>query len=155
LALEDREEARTSEKSRGRLEVRELTTVTAQGPLGWPGARQYLRLTRRTTRKGVETTTVTYAITSVDRRRANTDDLLRWLRGRWAIENRCFWVRDATFREDHCQSRTGSIPLNLSVARNVSITYHRLSGWANIRAALRHAALRVEDLLTTLGIMKK
>jgi predicted transposase YbfD/YdcC len=155
LALEDREVAKTAEKSRGRTEIRELETATARGPLDWPGARQFLKLTRTTTRKGVVKTTVTYALTSVDRRRADADDLLCWLRGRWAIENRCFWVRDATFREDECQSRTSAIPLNVSLARNAAITYHRLQGSTNIRAALRQAALQVESLLAKLGIIKK
>ena len=52
-----------------------------------------MKLERITWRQGRKVTSVTYALTSVSRERASTADLLGWLRGRWGIENRAFWVR--------------------------------------------------------------
>ena len=121
---------------------------------GWPGARQWLRLERRFVRKGVETLTVSYAITSVDRRRVRAEQLLHWWRGRWEIENRCFWIKDTAQREDHCRVREGQAPFILSLVRNAVINYLRATQAQNLTAALRLNALKVQHLLAKLGILK-
>ena len=126
---EDRRSARTVEKSRGRVETRILTTTTLSNDhLNWPGVQQTVRLERITIRRGIETRTVQYALTSVSRKRANTDDLLRWLRGRWAVENTGFWVRDMTFNDDHCRIRTVTSPDVFSRIRNAAINAMKALG---------------------------
>jgi Transposase DDE domain len=154
LAAEDRQVARTYDKSRGRQETRTLTTITARSiDLDWPGARQLLQLERRFVRQGVETVTISYAITSLDRRRVKAQQLLSWWRGRWDIENRCFWIKDTAQREDHCRVREGRAPFILSLVRNAVINYLRANQVKNLTATLRTNALKVQYLLTKLGIL--
>jgi len=37
------------------------------------------------------------------------------VRGHWSVENRCHWVLDVTFGEDHCQVRDKNAAHNLSI----------------------------------------
>jgi hypothetical protein len=95
---------------------------------------------------------VQYAITSVDRRLASAGDLLTWWRGRWAIENRAFWVRDVTFGEDHNRIRSGRSADVFSRIVNAAMNALRALGSANLAATLREHAFRVDRLLARLGI---
>lgn len=151
---EDRRTARTQEKSRGRVETRILTTTTLSNDhLNWPGVQQAIRLERITIRRGVETRTIQYTITSVKRKRANTENLIRWLRGCWAIENTGFLVRGMTFDEDHCLIRTGSSPDAFSRIRNTAINAMKALGSTNFAATLREKAFRKDLLFAKLGII--
>lgn len=154
LLHEDRRRAETHEKSRGRLETRILTTTTlANTHLSWPGVKQALRLERITVRDGKSTHTVSYAITSVDRQRASTADLLTWYRGRWKVENTAFWVRDMTLGEDLCRIRSGTAPDAFSRIRNAAINTIKALGETNVAATLRKFAFRNDLIFTTLGII--
>ena len=107
---EKKQTVRTQEKSRGRFEVRTLTTTTNlidDGYLKWPGVKQLIRLERRTVENGAVRESVTYGITSLSRNQADAAMLLRCLRGRWHIENRCFYVLDTRLAEDASRIRTG------------------------------------------------
>lgn len=95
-----------------------------------------------------------YLITSVPRPRAGAATLLSWHRGHWGIENRLHHVRDVAFGEDANRTRCGSGPQVLAALRNAAISHLRLSGVANIAAALRRNAARVRDLLVSLCILK-
>lgn len=134
------------------METRTLTTLTARD-VDWPGAKQLLRLERITIRKGQQTTTTSYALTSLNRRRCGPDELLSWLRGRWDIENRLFWVRDVVFGEDRCTVRKGQLPVVLAHLRNAVINVLRTQGTTNIAATLRSNALKVNQLLSQLAIL--
>ena len=123
--------------------------------LDWPGLAQVCRLTRRTRRGDQETVETQYAITSVDRDRADARQLLTWWRHHWDIENRLHWVRDTAFREDHCRVIQGTAAHNLAAFRNAAINVLRLQNTPNITAALRQNAYQVHRLLTKLGIMKQ
>lgn len=50
---------------------------------------------------------MTYAITSLSREQADAAFLLKHLRGRWHIENRCFYVLDTALGDDASRTRTG------------------------------------------------
>ena len=102
-----------------------------------------------------QTSEVVYAITSVPRDLATTEQLLSWWRGHWGIENRVHWPRDVVWGEDTCRVRTGHGPHVLSVFRNVALTITRAIGQHRITAALRQNALQVDRLLTKLGIIKQ
>jgi len=120
-AEEKQQTARTSEKNRGRFEVRTVTTTTNlidDGYLDWPGVQQLIRLERQTTERGQVRQTVTYAITSLSRPKADAAYLLECLRGRWHIENRCFYVLDARLGEDASRVRTGQAAHALSALRH-------------------------------------
>lgn len=146
-----------------RQEVRRLWTSGAlSGYLDWPGAQQVAKVERTSTRKGQPRTWTRYVITSLpapdplwdapDTQTATAADLLRLVRGHWAVENRLHWVRDVTFGEDLSQVRTGAAPQALAALRNVVIGLLRHAGWDNIAAALRYNAWRPGAALHLLGL---
>lgn len=121
--------------------------------LDWPGVGQVCQLTRTITRGGETTCEVEYAITSVSRAKAHAALLLTWWRNHWKIENQLHYVRDVTMGEDASRIRTKKAPENLASVRNAAIGLLRRLGHSNIAAALRENALKVNDLLTKLGIL--
>lgn len=121
--------------------------------LDWPHVRQVCQLTRTVTRGGETTREVEYAITSVPRSKADAGQLLSWWRDHWKIENQLHYVRDVTMGEDASRIRTGNAPENLASVRNAAIGLLRRLGHTNIAAALRENALKVNELLTKLGIL--
>ena len=105
----------------------------------WPGLEQVCCVTRTRKLKGVTEREVHYYITSLSPEQANARDLLALIRKHWDVENGLHYVRDTTFREDHCRVRTGSGPRVFAEMRNAVIALLRSEGHANIAAA-------VEDL---------
>ena len=142
----------TFNKGHGRLERRELTSTTIlNAHLNWPGVKQVCRLKRTTIRKGVTTTEVAYAITSVSRHQAVAAKLLEWWRGHWRIENQVHWVRDEIFGEDRCRVRTGAAPQVLAAVRNLVMNWLRSQKTDNIAKALRENAWNPRPLFAQFG----
>lgn len=112
-----------------------------------------IRLVRTVTRNGQTTKDVQFALTSAPREQADASRLLSWSRGHWGIENRLHGVRDVTFGEDASRIRTRAAPQVFSALRNASISVLRTLGATNIAAALRENALKVDQLLTKLGLL--
>jgi hypothetical protein len=153
---EKKQTVRTQEKSRGRFEVRTLTTTTNlidDGYLKWPGVKQLIRLERRTVEKGIVRKSVTYGITSLTRDQADAAMLLTCLRGRWHIENRCFYVLDTRLGEDASRIRTGRSAQAVSAVRHAAINLARRLGQAVGELCEQHAA-KPGLLLKRLCIMK-
>lgn len=64
------------------------------------------------------------------------------VRGHWSIENRCHWVLDVTFREDHCQVRDRNAAHNLSILRELVMKVLRAHPCnLSLRRKRRRAAL--------------
>lgn len=59
-----------------------------------------------------------YFISSLE---ANAKELLRCVRGHWAIENELHWCLDIGFREDHCQVREAVSAENSATLRHIGI----------------------------------
>ena len=59
-----------------------------------------------------------YFISSLE---ANAKELLRCVRGHWAIENELHWCLDIGFREDNCQVREAVSAENLATLRHIGI----------------------------------
>jgi predicted transposase YbfD/YdcC len=147
----DLESAATFEKGHGRLERREFSSTTfLNSHLNWPGVKQVCKIIRITNRKGQTTREVQYAITSVDRDRADAATLMKWWRGHWGIENKVHWMRDETFGEDRCRVRTGSAPQVLAGIRNLVMNWLRSRKVDNIAQALRENAWNPQPLFATL-----
>jgi len=143
------------ETSRGRVERRTLTTTTNiidSGYLKWPGARQIIRLERETTVKNETTRTVTYAVTSLPRDQAGAPTLLRYSRGRWGIENSCFYVLDTVLGEDASRVRTGTAGVTLSGIRHAVLNFCRNLGQSAATVFREHLA-KPALLFTRLRIM--
>jgi predicted transposase YbfD/YdcC len=137
-----RQTATTTEKSRGRLETRTVTTTTNvidEGYLNWPGAKQIIRLERRTVIKGKVTSSTTYAITSLPRAKADAGFLLKHLRGRWLIESR-FYILDTQLGEDHCRARTGGTAHGLSAIRHFAVNLAGILRRSTTHMCQEHAA---------------
>lgn len=137
-----RQTATTSEKSRGRLETRTVTTTTNvidTGYLHWPGAKQIIRLERRTIVKGKTRSTTTYAITSLPRERTDAAFPLKHLRGRWLIESR-FYILDTQLGEDHCRARTGGTAHGLSAIRHFAVNLAGILRRSTTHMCQEHAA---------------
>ena len=145
------------EKSRGRFEVRTLTTTTSlidDGYLNWPGVKQLLRLERHTVEKGKVRESVTYGITSLSRERADSAFLLKCGRGRWHIENRCFYVLDTSLGEDASRIRSGRSAHAVSAVRHAAINLARRLGRA-VRELCEQHAVKPGLLLKRLCILKR
>jgi hypothetical protein len=61
-------------------------------------------------------------------------------------------IRDVTYGEDACQTRTGSGPQVMATLRNLAIGIFKLAGHQNIAAACRHHARDATRTLATLGL---
>ena len=82
-----------------------------------------------------------YGITNLTPDQADPDQLAALVRGHWSIENSVHWVRDVTYGEDACRTRTGNAPAVLAAIRNAVTTALRLAGAVSIAAARRTATL--------------
>jgi predicted transposase YbfD/YdcC len=51
-------------------------------------------------------------------------ELLAYIRNHWGIENRCHWVLDAIYREDHNQTRDRNSAANHSILRRMALNAH-------------------------------
>ena len=130
-----------------------MSSTSLNDYLDWPHVGQVCQITRTVTTGGETTREVEYAITSVPRTKADAAQLLTWWRGHWKIENQLHYVRDVTMGEDASRIRTGKAPENLASVRNAAIGLLRRLGQTNIAAALRENALKVNQLLSKLGIL--
>ncbi len=64
------------------------------------------------------------------------------VRGHWSVENRCHWVLDVTFGEDHCQVRDKTAAHNFSLLRELAMkTLRGHSSKLSLRRKRRRAAL--------------
>lgn len=74
------------------------------------------------------------------------------VRGHWSVENRCHWVLDVTFGEDHCQVRDRTAAHNFSLLRELALKALRdHPGKLSLRRKRRRAALDPDFRLQILG----
>lgn len=85
------------------------------------------------------------------------DDVRRFaslVRGHWSVENRCHWVLDVTFGEDHCQVRDRTAAHNFSLLRELAIkTLRDHPDKLSLRRKRRRAALVPDYRLQILGLL--
>ena len=142
------------QKEHGRLEQRTLeSSIALNGYLDWPGVAQVLRRTCRRVivSTGLIESETTYGITSLPRELAGPEQVERFWRGHWTIENQLHYVRDETLGEDRCQVHTGTAPQVLATLRNGILTLLRYHGWSNIAEANRRYAANPQKALQLLG----
>ncbi|AGC63175.1 transposase for IS2404 [Mycobacterium liflandii 128FXT] len=83
-------------RGHGRVETRTLQIITAARGVGFPYAKQIIRITRErlitaTDQRSVE---VVYAICSLPFEHARPTAIMTWMRQHWGIENSLHWIRD-------------------------------------------------------------
>ena len=113
----------TLEKGHGRIEERRCW-VTAEigwleGKEDWKNLKSVVMVEAIREVIGKEKTVERrYFISSLE---ANATELLRCVRGHWAIENELHWCLDIGFREDNCQVREATSVENLATLRHIGI----------------------------------
>jgi hypothetical protein len=112
----------------------------------WPGLRQVCRIERQRIVRGQGSVEIVHAITSLSRARADAACLLAISRAHWGIENRLHHVRDVTYREDACRTRSGNAPQTLAALRNTALTIHRRQGFRPVEGQEHFAEHRYEAL---------
>jgi len=126
------------------LEQRRIETRTDLSLIpDWPGLAQIAKVTRCRTCQAETTEEVVYYVTSLTRRHASAQTLLKLVRGHWAIENRLHYVRDVTLGEDASRVRKGHGQENLALFRNLAIGLCRRSSFCartTARVSAEHTA---------------
>ncbi len=148
-------ESKMTDAYGGRIEERTLKASTAMyGYSDWPGLRRVLRMERKITTKrtGAVRQEETYAITSLDQRRASAEELMKAWREHWHIENKLHYVRDVTYKEDKSQVRKGKISQVMAALRNAAISLMRVEGATNIAGACRRYAAQPGLAMAALGL---
>ncbi|MFF3467815.1 hypothetical protein [Streptomyces sp. NPDC002619] len=131
---------RTEETNSGRHEIRIVRVQPlAPGQVNFPHATRALLIERYTTGRGDGKihADAELDITTAPSDVADTAVLARCVRGQWAIEAQHF-VRDVTFGEHACRTRTGNLPRALATFRSLAISPAHLAGWTNNAAAHDH-----------------
>ena len=118
------------------------------------------RLERHTIEKGQTRRSTTYVIISLSRTKANAAFLLKHLRGRWHIENRCFYVLDTVMYvldtvlgDDASRSRTGHAARALNGIRIATLNLARRLA-QTVGSLCRERALNPNLLMDRLRIFK-
>ena len=135
-----------------RVETRTPQILTTTRGIGFPYAKQVVRITRErvvtaTGKRGVE---VVYAICSLPFEQARPARIATWLRQHWA-NNSLHWVRDVTYDGDRSTTRIGNGAQFMASLRNTAISRHRLDGATNIAETCRATALTVNRRLDLLS----
>jgi len=140
-------------RGHGRVEQRTLQILTAARGIGFPYAKQVIRITRErlVNATGQSSVEVIHAVCSLPFEDARPATIVGWLRQHWGIENRVHWVRDVTFDEDRHHAHTGNSAQILATVRNTAINLHRLAGADNIAEACRATALTADRRLDLLN----
>lgn len=137
---QDREVFTQLDRGHGRIESRTLVAVSVSADnLAWPGAHQVFCLTRQVWRRktGKCTTEVVWGVTSLRRQQAGAEQLLRYNRGHWGIENRSHWVRDVVCREDGGLAVVDNTAEVLATVRTAILNVLRLHQIANLAKQFR------------------
>jgi predicted transposase YbfD/YdcC len=127
-------------KGHGRIEKRTLTLMEDdQQFLNWPGVRQVFKLEREVTkiRTGQKSTEIVFGITSRAPEKANAEQLLRWVRHYWGIENGLHYRRDVTLHEDATRSSEPSLAKTIAAINNFVVGLTQKLGYFNLASARR------------------
>jgi hypothetical protein len=136
-------------KGHGRIERRELWAVPSgelgvylEQEYGWPGVtwcgriRRQRRPSNRPEKASIEEHDWVFGSRTVE---ASPEDIARWLRGHWTIENAVFRVLDVSYDEDRLHARKTGIALGrirhaaINLIRGLSYRYVP-DGWREISA---------------------
>jgi predicted transposase YbfD/YdcC len=117
--------AKRTNKSHGRLEIRECWTLSDPEYLAylyhgaaWQGLRTLVRVRAERRLENHRSVETRYYISSLE---GNAPLALRVARGHWGIENGLHWVLDIAFREDESRVRKDHAPENFAVLRHIAL----------------------------------
>ena len=87
----------------------------------------------------ITATTISYGKISIETHRymssleVDAKTFLHIIRSHWKIENSLHYVKDVSFEEDTCRTRTGQIPFVQTMMRSLAINFINLNGFSNIK----------------------
>jgi predicted transposase YbfD/YdcC len=131
-----RDSCKTMERNRGREETRivKVYSVPLDVRRDWPQARSIVHVKRITERKGQETTTESYYLSSL---KTSALNMATGIRAHWGIENGLHYVKDVVTNEDGINIKNTNAAAVFSMIRNVTINVFRLNGVNSIKNAIR------------------
>jgi predicted transposase YbfD/YdcC len=150
--------AQKVDKGHGRIELRTISTSEMLNTYsGWPGLAQVYRLERqfqwwRNGRSYRTSCEVEFGITSLTRKQASPEHLLRIRRAHWGIETGLHYRRDFTLREDATRMTIGNTGKVMASINNLVLALLRQAGFHNAAQARRWFAAHLSKdfaLLTT------
>jgi hypothetical protein len=116
-------DARTSEKSRGRIEIRELWVVEAGELSAYLAQIAWVRRWCQRRPSALWTVEQVTVVTSRSQGTLPAHRLLALVRDHWSIENKVHWPRDMTLQEDRLHGR--EIGVALAGLRNITLNLIR------------------------------
>jgi predicted transposase YbfD/YdcC len=153
MIIESKEQAQDcfikEEVNRGRKEKREIKLFSASAPIKqqWAGAQTIVYVERTTIRKGVESLTKSYYLSSL---KISGAKMLEGIRGHWRIENSLHYVKDVVTHEDASRIKSTNAAAVYALVRNLAVSVYRIKGWKSIKNAIRACAGNINVLLKTL-----
>jgi predicted transposase YbfD/YdcC len=130
-----------TDRGNGKIVRRAIWVAPADG-VEFPGAAQVFRIRRDTfdhagNRLSKE---VVHGVTSLTAAQADPQQLARFVRRHWSIENKSHWVRDTVYREDHQHAYAGTGAQVMATLRNLTLGLLRLAGITQITRTLQRIA---------------
>lgn len=96
------------------------------------GIKRFIRVTSTTIQHGKTTAQTHYYISSLE---VDAKTFLHIIRSHWKIENSLHYVKDVSFEEDSCRTRTAQIPLVQTIIRSLAMNIFNLNNFSNIKQA--------------------
>ena len=96
----------------------------------WKTVKRIIKITSTTVSYGKTCTEVHRYISSLT---VDAKTFLHIIRSHWKIENSLHYVKDVSFEEDTCRTRTGQIPLVQTIVRSLAINLINLNDCSNIK----------------------
>lgn len=142
------------EKGHGRIETREITSVSnidwLEGKEAWKDICTLIKYRCKRTENDKTTVYDRYYISSFD---TSAEQFCYLIRNHWSIENKLHWILDVVFGEDRSKARKDNSPLNLNILRKTAISCLKNTSAGkkmSIRRKMLKAALNVDFLNSVL-----
>lgn len=141
---------KTVEKSRGRLENREVAVFEPPSDISedWTGVSRIISARRIFESPKKSHATISYYISSIVSDSA--EFFAKGIRGHWHVENRLHYVRDVIMNEDESGIRNPDAATNMSVFRNFVINIFRGNGFDSVKNASIFFAANIRKLFNLL-----
>ena len=139
------------ERGHGRIEERHIRVLENPVglPEGWSGVKSVVQVHRERTVKGKTSQTTHYYICSLA---GTAEELGRWIRRHWAIENELHWVLDVVFGEDANRTRDRNASANLGAARRLAVSLlKRVEPKKSLKRKMFNALMDLEFLKSILA----
>ena len=98
----------------------------------WKSVKRVIKITSSTLSYGKYSTETHRYISSLE---VDAKTFLHIVRSHWKIENSLHYVKDVSFEEDACRTRTGQIPFMQTILRSLAINMINLNKFTNIKQA--------------------